>query len=79
MAAAAVGAGGFWKGQELGGASEPSLRLMDLRLGGSSGNTVIRLMITNGTSRIWEFSVRIPKPDGVPIPELYSLDQNGRG
>lgn len=56
---------------------EPILRLTDLRWDGWSGNAVLRLVITNGTSVDWTFPVRIPKPGAVPIPELYRCDQIG--
>ena len=39
---------------------EPILRLTDLRWDGWSGNAVLRLVITNGTSVDWTFPVRIP-------------------
>lgn len=69
--------GGSQGNKGAGGARQPSLRVMDMRLDGSAGNTVLRLMITNGTPTDWEIPVRIPKPGAVPIPELHRLDFTG--
>lgn len=71
--------GGSQGNKGAGGAKEPVLRVMDLRLDGFAQNTVLRLMITNGTSTDWEIPVRIPKTGAVPIPELHRLDPTGSG
>jgi len=69
--------GGSRGGRPPGPPTEPIPRLTDLKLDGSTGNTVLQLRITNGTPVDWNISVRIPKPGAVPIPELYQSDQTG--
>lgn len=71
--------GGFLRHPRAGGAREPRLQVTEVRFDGASGNTVLRLMVTNGTSRDWEFLGRIPNSGAAPIPDLFRFDTTGNG
>ena len=71
--------GGFQRRPQVGGAGEPILLVTDVQWDGASENTILRMMLTNGTSKAWEISVRRPKPGGVLIPDLFQFDLTGNG